>query len=92
MFVGTAINISAAVSADGFGLRDTAFRLGLANLLGDQIGLRPRTETPRRPLNLGERQRMDHWISTNLLVSWSALPHPAYYDALIRALEPQLTA
>ena len=90
LYVGAAANIAAAVTADGIGLRDTPMRLGLANLMGDDIGLRPRTDTPRRPLNLGERQRLDHWISTNLLVSWSELPHPSYHDALLRALEPQL--
>lgn len=91
LYVGAAANIAAAVTADALGLRDNALRLGLANLLGDHIGLRPRTGMPRRPLNLAERQRLDHWISTNLLVSWSELPHPAYHDALVRALDPQLT-
>ena len=91
LYVGAAANIAAAVTADALGARDNALRLGLANLMGDHIGLRPRTGMPRRPLNLGERQRLDHWISTNLRVSWSELPHPAYHDALVRALDPQLT-
>lgn len=91
LYVGAAANIAAAVTADALGLRDNPLRLGLANLMSEDIGLRSRTDAPRRPLNLGERQRLDHWISTNLLVSWSELPHPAYHDALVRALDPQLT-
>lgn len=90
LYAGATPIIAAAVMADALGLRDNAFRLGLSNLMGEDIGLRPRTATPRRPRNSGERQRLDRWISSSLLVSWGKLPHPAYHDALVRALDPQL--
>ncbi len=91
LYIGAARNLAAAVTDDAVGLRDTPLRIGLATVMAEQIGLRPRTPTDRRPLNIAERQRMDHWISANLLVSWSELPHPAAYrDALARALDPVL--
>lgn len=91
LYLGAAKNIAASVASDAEGIRDTALRMGLATIWGEQIGLRPRTGVARRPLTISERQRMDHWISANLLVSWSELPQPAtYLAALARALDPQL--
>jgi hypothetical protein len=91
LYLGAARNLAAQVADDAVGLKDTPLRMGLALLMGEHIGLAPRTAVSPRPLKIAERQRMDHWISANLLVSWSELPHPAAYrDALARALDPLL--
>ncbi|UUL76739.1 hypothetical protein NG819_02940 [Pseudarthrobacter sp. Fe7] len=90
LYIGAARNLAASVTDDAAGPSDTFLRKHLATDLSQQIGLRPRTSAEQRPLTIGERQRIDHWISANLLVSWSELPHPtAYRDALVRALDPQ---
>jgi hypothetical protein len=90
LYLGATTNIAAAITADAQSVNNTNLRVGLAVVMAERLGLRPRT-TLKRPLTKSEHERMNHWISANLLVSWSELPEPgAYHDALIRAFDPQL--